>query len=263
MDHIAVLLCAGFGTRLGSLPRDLPQPLLRVAGRPALDYLMDQLVTLPQLNRIVLVTNAKFSHHFQHWEKTWLSALTSAKISLRHVDDGALANENRLGACADLQLALRAAADFEAALVSAGDNIYLFSIHRFWKRFLEGDHHCLFALPEKRKPILRHSGVPVFGDDSRVLAVHEKPREPAETWLCPPLYLVKPAAHEQLDRFLKDGGRPDAPGHFIDYLCRNDVVHAFRIEAGRVDIGTPAAYRRAQKLTPTELDFRSWDEKSG
>ena len=39
----AVLLCAGFGTRLHPLTRDVPKPLLPVAGKPMVEYLVDQL----------------------------------------------------------------------------------------------------------------------------------------------------------------------------------------------------------------------------
>ena len=43
-----VLLCAGFATRMYPLTRDFPKPLLEVAGAPVLDYLMRQLMAMPQ-----------------------------------------------------------------------------------------------------------------------------------------------------------------------------------------------------------------------
>jgi glucose-1-phosphate thymidylyltransferase len=254
MTHIAVLLCAGFGTRMQPLTRNRPKALLTVGGRPVLDYLMDQLVEMPQLNRSILVTNAKFHDRFKRWQETWAAALISKGLSFVLVNDGATANQNRLGACADLGLALRREMDFEAALVSAGDNIYLFPIRPLWKRFLQAAHHCLVALPEKRKRILQRSGVPVFGDGSRVLSVREKPPQPTGTRLCAPLYFLKPSAADHLNRFLQDSGRTDAPGHFIDYLCRHDPVHAFRVDARRLDIGSRAAYREAQESIPAGLN---------
>ena len=39
---IAVFLCAGFATRMYPMTRNFPKPLLPVADRPVLDYLMDQ-----------------------------------------------------------------------------------------------------------------------------------------------------------------------------------------------------------------------------
>jgi D-glycero-alpha-D-manno-heptose 1-phosphate guanylyltransferase len=43
----AIVLCGGLGTRLGDLTRDLPKPLLEVAGNPFLTYVLDQLVITP------------------------------------------------------------------------------------------------------------------------------------------------------------------------------------------------------------------------
>ncbi len=39
----AMLLCAGFGTRLGDLTRDWPKPMLEVGGAPLLSYLLGHL----------------------------------------------------------------------------------------------------------------------------------------------------------------------------------------------------------------------------
>jgi len=41
--HIAIILCAGYGTRMYPLTKDTPKPLLQVGKRPVLDYLMDRL----------------------------------------------------------------------------------------------------------------------------------------------------------------------------------------------------------------------------
>src|SRR2546423_8852800 len=39
----AMVLCAGFGTRLGDLTRDLPKPMLLLEGHPLLAYLLSHL----------------------------------------------------------------------------------------------------------------------------------------------------------------------------------------------------------------------------
>lgn len=49
----AIVLCGGFGTRLGSLTRDMPKPILSVGGRPFLSYLLDRLVHA-QVEEIIL-----------------------------------------------------------------------------------------------------------------------------------------------------------------------------------------------------------------
>jgi UTP-glucose-1-phosphate uridylyltransferase len=40
----------------------------------------------------------------------------------------------------------------------------------------------------------------------------------------------------------------DAPGHFIDYLCRREPVAAIRLNEKRLDIGSKESYRRADRM---------------
>ncbi|MFZ0133267.1 MAG: sugar phosphate nucleotidyltransferase [Desulfobacterales bacterium] len=250
----AVLLCAGFATRLYPLTRDFPKPLLPVGGRPLLDYLMDQIAGLPGIDEIHIVTNAKFSIRFNRWSQEWLSQLSARNIVLKILDDGATKAENRLGACTDLRLAFRQSGRADGYLVSAGDNKYLFKIADPWKRFLQGHGHCLIALAEKDPDILQKTGVPVFGENDRVAALLEKPADPPRGWFCPPLYFLRPSAREVLEEFLTLAGPVDAPGHFIDYLCRKEPVTAIRLDEKRLDIGSPESYRRADRMLAAEKE---------
>ncbi|MGA9536316.1 MAG: sugar phosphate nucleotidyltransferase [Desulfobacterales bacterium] len=245
---IAVLLCAGFATRLYPLSRDFPKPLLPVAGRPVIDHLLDQIVGLPGIESIHIVTNARFYEHFTRWRRNWQACLAPRDITIKIYNDGTTANENRLGACADLQLVFRQAGRAGAYLVSAGDNIYLFRIADLWRRFLCGHRHCVIALAENDPETLKNTGVPVFGESDRVLGLLEKPDNPSPGWFCPPLYFLQPTAREVLEDFLDAVGPVDAPGHFIDYLCHREAVTAIKLNEKRLDIGNLESYHRADRI---------------
>jgi glucose-1-phosphate thymidylyltransferase len=244
---IAVLLCAGFATRLYPLTRDFPKPLLPVAGRPVIDRLMDQVIELPEIDEIQVVTNAKYFARFSLWGQEWLPRLSARNIALKIYNDGATGEENRLGACADLQLVFRHTGRAGAYLVSAGDNVYLFRIADLWRHFLRGGRHCIVALAEKDPERLKNTGVPVFGESDRVLGLLEKPTNPPSGWFCPPLYFLQPTAKGVLEDFLDASGPVDAPGHFIDYLCRREPVTAIKLNEKRLDIGNLESYRRADR----------------
>jgi glucose-1-phosphate thymidylyltransferase len=246
---IAVLLCAGFAVRMHPLTRDFPKPLLSIADRPVIDYLMDQLLDLKGLGAIHVITNARFHDHFDSWRQTWLPVLAAGRIALEIHNDGATANENRLGACADLQFGLRQIAGTSKMLVSAGDNIFRFAIRPLWQRFIKSQDHYIIALPETDKTKLLRTGVLALGANDCVLRLHEKPQNPPSTWCCPPLYLLRPSARLRLDEFMRLSQHRDAPGYFIDYLCQKERVYAFKVNAGgRLDIGNMDSYRRADEL---------------
>ena len=39
-----------------------------------------------------------------------------------------------------------------------------------------------------------------------------------------------------------------APGHFISYLCRQEPVHALRLDSSRLDIGSIDTYNDADRF---------------
>jgi glucose-1-phosphate thymidylyltransferase len=245
---VAVLLCAGFATRMYPLTRDFPKPLLPVAGRPVLDYLVDQILGLPQIGALHVITNARYADRFKAWAQRRLRRSWRPSVPIEIHDDGATAAENRLGACRDLRLAFHRTGRAAAYLVSAGDNIFLFRIANAWRRFLRGHRHCLVALAENDPETLKNTGVPLFGERDRVMGLLEKPDNPPPGWFCPPLYFLWPSARVVLEDFLRSTAQADAPGHFIDYLCRREPVTAIRLEEKRLDIGDLKGYYRAERM---------------
>jgi len=245
---IAIILCAGFATRMYPLTDNLPKPLLTIAGRPVIDYLMDQVVDLPQVQAIHIVSNAKFYDQFLNWQRCLNSSGAVDATTVRIHNDGATTNENRLGAAADLQLALNKISRPSRALVSAGDNIYRFSLKSLWEKFLQSDNHHVVALPETDGEKLKRTGILELRENDRVIRLHEKPQSPSSTWTCPPLYFFQASVWSQLDSFLEKAENHDAPGYFIDYLCRREPVHAFRLNASRLDIGSIDTYRLADRI---------------
>ncbi|MGH7792271.1 MAG: sugar phosphate nucleotidyltransferase, partial [Thermodesulfobacteriota bacterium] len=185
---IAILLCAGFATRMYPLTKNFPKPLLPVAGRPALDYLVEQILELPGMESISLVTNARFLAHFIEWRNKWQREIKGRGISLTIYNDGTTDNDNRLGAVADLALVLNSIKVADGVLVAAGDNIFRFSLKPLWQKFLANDKNYVVAIPESDPNKLRRTGVIELGSDDRVLKFYEKPENPPSPWVCPALY---------------------------------------------------------------------------
>ena len=102
----AVLLCAGYATRMHPITRDFPKHLLPVAGRPAIDYLLDQILALQGIESVHVITNAKFFHAFEIWQHNWSKKMGPGKVNIQIHNDGSTDKENRLGPAGDLQFAL-------------------------------------------------------------------------------------------------------------------------------------------------------------
>src|SRR5438045_9290438 len=62
-----IVLGAGYATRLYPLTLNQPKPLLPVAGKPMLEHVLDKLKPIASIDHVYIVTNAKFTEHFQRW----------------------------------------------------------------------------------------------------------------------------------------------------------------------------------------------------
>ena len=253
----AVILCAGFATRMYPLTENFPKPLLEVAGTPVLDYLIDQIVELPGIKAVHIVTNARFYDHFQDWYLKKKKRGGFGSTSILIYNNGCVDNGSRLGAAGDLFLALGKIGNPGRVLVSGGDNIYLFPIKPLWELFLKDNVHCIPALIETDLAKLQKTGVLELADDGRVIKLHEKPELPPSTWTSPPLYCFQASVGDRLENFLETPGNHDAPGYFIDYLSQLEPVKAIRLHSRRLDIGDLTTYRQADRLlrqVPIDLD---------
>jgi glucose-1-phosphate thymidylyltransferase len=175
-------------------------------------------------------------------------------------NDGSTDNDNRLGACRDLAWALQRIPTADRMLVSAGDNIFRFPLAPLWNEFMRGDCHRIVLLPETDLEKLKRTGVPEFGRSDRVIRLHEKPAAPPSSWSCPAIYFFTETVVARLNAFLKTSGNTDAPGHFIDYLCRNERVYPFKMMSSRFDIGSIDDYREADRRLREEPVFMSIQE---
>lgn len=241
----AILLCAGYGTRMGALTASTPKPLLPVAGRPMLDYLVDQLTRFEGLGTLHVVSNHRHIHGFE----TWAADHSARGMRVVVHNDGSTSNDDRLGAIGDLEFVLERLRSGDGdmpdgAFVAAGDNIFCFDLAPLWHAFRNTGKTQVLALREDDPAKLRRTGVLEL-DGDRVVRLHEKPTEPPSTWACPPVYGLSRQALERLPSYLAEGHPHDEIGRFIADVVERQTVEAVRIEGERLHVGSPEALREA------------------
>jgi glucose-1-phosphate thymidylyltransferase len=241
----AVLLAAGFATRLHPLTLERAKPLLDVGGRPVLTRLLERVLELPGLDEVAVVANRRFSRQFQAWADG-----LDTPVPLRLIDDGALDDAHRLGAIGDLALALEQLPDDGAPLfVGAGDNLVETDLASYARRFAAEPTRPLLIVRriEGEVPPGRYSEV-VLGPDSLVTSFREKPADPRSPLSAVGLYFLPSEARAWVRQYIDEDGNPDAPGHFLEWLARRQPLRAAPLEGSWHDIGnlqTLAAARAA------------------
>lgn len=238
----AVVLAAGFATRLHPLTRDRAKPLLDVAGRPVLSRLMDRVLAVEVVDEAVVVVNARFHAQFAAWREDYL-----ARVPVRLVDDGATDETQKLGAIADLGLALEAIDDDAAdLLVVAGDNLVDFDLAPFVARYREVGTPLLLVREIVGPVPPRTYNEVTLGPGGRVLSFREKPADPRTSLSAICLYLFPGSVRRHLATYLAEESNHDAPGYFLEWLHARVPVTGARLAGAWHDIGSTEALERAR-----------------
>lgn len=225
----AVILAGGFGTRLGSLASEVPKPMLDVAGRPFLEYLIVQL-RRHGYRRVVLCTGHRarvVTEHFGGGEQWGIEIDYSAEDEPR-------------GTAGALKLA-EPLLEGERWLVMNGDSFFDVPLNRLLDAHVAAAALATLALAAVPDP-RRYGGV-ALGPGTEVRAFVEKDERAANIgggrrlYINGGIYAIERPVLELIaaDRAvsLEREVFPRLVGHGL---------HGLPLEGSFTDIGVPEAY---------------------
>jgi glucose-1-phosphate thymidylyltransferase len=243
----AVVLAAGYATRLYPLTLDRPKALLPVGGRPIIEHVLEALSDVDGLDQIHLVTNSKFAATFEEW-------VASTGTGVRILDDRTSDEESRLGAIGDLDLTIRERSIDDDLLVVAGDNIFTESLAPFAAFALEKAAPALGVYDVGDLDAIRRYNAIELDASDRVTFFEEKPaRAPAGSTLTGiALYFYPRSSLGLVREYLEAGNNPDQPGRLVEWLYQRVPVYAWRVPGRWYDIGTEETLAEAERaFTPS------------
>jgi glucose-1-phosphate thymidylyltransferase len=236
----AVILAAGYATRLYPLTLDRPKALLPVGGRPMVEHQLERLAEIEGLDGIYLVTNSKFAGSFHDW-----AAGHDADVQI--IDDGTSDEESRLGAIGDLDLTIREAAIDDDLLVLAGDNLFSESLAPFADFGREKSAPALGVYDVGDLDAIRRYNAIELDADDRVMFFEEKPERPRSTLTGIALYFYPRSSLRLLREYLDGGNNPDQPGLFVEWLYPRVPVYAWRVPGRWFDVGSKETLAEADR----------------
>lgn len=235
-----IVIAAGYATRLGELTKNFPKPLLKIGESTILGRMLDDIDRIDDIDEHIIITNHKFASIFEDWAK---EQKYSKPITI--VDDGTSANDTRLGAVCDLLFVMDKLHINDDILVVAADNLLFFSFQEFVDFAKSKNTSCIMCHEQPSIEKLQRTGVIVVDDNMRVLNMEEKPQEPKSHWAAPPFYVYLKKDLDLVRNSVANGSGKDAPGNLAHYMVDNTVVHAWKMSAGRFDIGSLDTYYEA------------------
>ncbi len=241
----ALILAAGYATRLYPLTKDRPKPLLSIAGKPILEYIMEQLERVEEIDAIYLVTNQKFILNFQNWLANF-----QMQKRVKILNDGSTCDDDRLGAIGDIRFVLEKEKLDNDLLIIAGDNLFQFDLSRFIKSFEKKKALGIALYDIRDKERARNYGVVTVDENQRIVKFEEKPSRPSSTLIATCLYFVPKEDLPSINKYLEEERRRDAPGFYIQWLAKREEVYGFIFKEKWYDIGS------LESLKEADLDYR-------
>ncbi len=239
----AIILAAGYATRLYPLTIDKPKPLLKVGRKTITDRLMEKIEGISSIDKVYIVTNKKFFPHFSEWVK---KSRYTKKIEV--VNDHTTTNENRLGAIGDMELVVRDRQVDDDIMVLGGDNLFEFDLNDFLK-FAKGKNgNAVSLLDVGNKDEAKKYGIITLDSNSKVVEFVEKPKDPKSTLAAMCVYYFPKDKIKLLSKYLKLGLNKDAPGNYIAWLSKDDTVYGFKLDGEWFDIGDKKLLKLADEL---------------
>ncbi len=242
----AVILAAGYATRLYPLTLNRAKPLLEVANKKIIDYVIDSIKNTG-LEKIYVVTNNKFFNSFAEWRESISNSEIKNKVIVEN--DGTLTNDDRLGAVGDIDFVVKKHKIDDDLIVLGGDNIFDIDLRDMIRYFNEKRASVILAYDLKDRNRLKNRyGCIVTDKEGRITDFEEKPAEPKSSITSTCIYIFSRKDVKEISAFLKSGEKKDNTGDFIRYLSHKKDVFAYIFDGVWFDIGSKDQYEKANEL---------------
>lgn len=241
-----LILAAGYATRLYPLTLNKAKPLLEVAGKPMVEWVLDNLAPIPQIETIYIVTNNKFAADFQAWADGYNTR--QPKLRFKIVNDGSSSDADKLGAIGDIRLVIeREGLESHDLCVVAGDNLFSQPLEGF-AAFAQGHAATLATYDVGDLEAIKKYNDLTLDEEGRIVSFEEKPANPTGTITGIALYYFARSTVSMFETYIQEGNNPDQPGRFIQWLYRRVPVHTYPIGGTWFDIGSKETLEEANEI---------------
>jgi glucose-1-phosphate thymidylyltransferase len=225
----ALILAAGYATRLRPLTDTWAKELLPVGGRPIVDRIVDNLAQVAEVDEVHLVTNARKAPWFHEWAN-------GRDVTIH--DDGTTSNDDRLGAIGDIEFVVGRLGEVDDLLVIAGDNLFDFQLSDlvgFWQT--KGVASAVALRDVGSLDLARQYGVVDLDADRRIRSFVEKPPEPTSTLAATATYLYHREHVPLIRTYVETEANVDQPGRLVAWLHQREPVYGWVFTEPWYDIG--------------------------
>ena len=245
-----LILAAGYATRLYPLTMTQPKPLLPVAGKPMIEYVLDNIAPIGNIDRVYVVTNNKFAGHFQKWADNYRA--TKSKLDFTIVNDQSTDDSNKLGAIGDMHLVITKEKVDDDLIVVAGDNLFSETLEGFGKVCREKKAPVLAVYDVGSLEEIKKYNSISLDKDGKITFFEEKPKDPKSTLTGIALYYYPKSVLPLIKQYIAEGNNPDQPGRLVQWLYPRTPFYTWTVPGIWFDIGSKESLEEANRIFSKE-----------
>lgn len=239
----AIILVAGYATRLYPLTLNMPKALLPINKKPIIDYIVGEIDTVDAIDEIFVVSNHKFAKQFDDWASNHQS-----KKMISVLDDGTETEETRRGAIGDILFTIKEKNIDDEVMIIAGDTFFTYSLKEYYNFYKSKQKDAVCVKIVEDKELIKQYGVALLDENDKIIDIEEKPQAPKSNTAVFANYIYTKDTVRLFETYIEEGNKPDAPGYFLEWLYNRKDVYGFKFDAECYDIGTPSSYEEVCKL---------------
>lgn len=243
-DFQALILAAGYATRLYPITLDISKPLLKINKKAIIDFSVAELSGIKELKEIIIVTNDKFYKDYCEWKDK-----LRIKKDVIIINDQTKSEEQKLGAVGDIYYTVRNRRINSDLLVIGGDNIWEKGLYDFVKFAQSKQPDISIGIYNlKSKAKASRYGVVKIDNKNKILEFQEKPQKPSSSYIAMCLYYFPRQTLAFLNEYLKEPElNIDKAGCYIKWLLAKTNIYGFSFKGIWLDIGEMDTYQQAQR----------------
>ena len=234
MKTKAIILAAGFGTRMKEYTKDLPKPMLPLAGKPMIEY------TIRQMAAHGITDIAMNLHYHANKISDYFSDGKKLGVNITYIHE-----DTPSGTAGGVKKLASFFQNAENIVVIYGDIITdlnyseFISAHKF--------HNALATICVHNR--LKSNSIIVFDDSKKITSFIERPSEEVlkkytnGIWVNSAIYCFKP----EILNNIQEGGVQDFPKDVFPELISKDELYAYELKAKRYAIDSEEKYIEANE----------------
>jgi glucose-1-phosphate thymidylyltransferase len=238
----ALILAAGFGTRMYPFTKDTPKALLDVNNKPIIEYIIDQLEKVNGLESVYILSNDLFYKAFSEW----LDKLKDkCKLKIILLNNGAKSDSEKKGAVNDFKFSL----DFmkkEDTFLLAADNLSDFDLQLLVDLSREGDSSSVMLRRVENLEQSKKFNQIFLDETNKITFYEEKPANSKSYIFSTACYYLKKEDLLRVKNHVFE--KADNFGEIIGFLYKESCVRGVFHEGIWADIGSVEGLKEVEGL---------------